>query len=513
MTFVYTLLFSLLGLIDQRRGSAIGEIQMIFSNCTGLVVACMLLPSLQLDKFKKRIYKIWTPICMILTAAACVYTWAAVEYPGQRIVTVLTIAVWSYYIVYIIQEWKEIEKAGRLKRPFFWCFVILMLLIQFSKYESTTALWYLLIFGGMYLIGIPERNREKFFQGMLNGMILWFFVQQIIAFGFRPYDYVRYKGLYSGETQNGLFYMFAYCAFLLKWIWLKKRGAKLWWQAICFFLAAGCVSFMLFTGGRAPLVASAVVTLMIYVWYDICCQKSIYRWLKHCLLFGVCLVVTFPLVYGCIRYLPTILHHPVWFEGEYVESTSVRSFDPWDSDRYISFEAALETNIGRILQILGVDMGAAKVQAAELGQPGSSRENPYALPGTDFENSVSIRKSIYAYYIQHLNLMGHEKSQSGFYIDHVTFIDHTHNMFLQTAYDNGILAGVLFLGMYLFGIFDTFRKHWEEKMICLTFLVAILGFGMFEMALIPGQITMNFIWILFCFVGDEKNGKIGDSRR
>ena len=80
----------------------------------------------------------------------------------------------------------------------------------------------------------------------LNGIILWFFVQQSIAFGFRPYDTIRYRGLYSGETQNGLFYMIVYCAFLVKWLWLREiRNTLL--CGVCFFLSAGCVSFTLYT--------------------------------------------------------------------------------------------------------------------------------------------------------------------------------------------------------------------------------------------------------------------------
>ena len=40
----YTLCIVFLGLVDQRRGSATGEIQMLFANCTGFAIAAMLAP-------------------------------------------------------------------------------------------------------------------------------------------------------------------------------------------------------------------------------------------------------------------------------------------------------------------------------------------------------------------------------------------------------------------------------------------------------------------------------------
>lgn len=529
----YMLCFFALGIIDQRRGSALGEIQMAASNCTGLVLAAMLLPSFRKGCFRHREYLWWTVIGVILSAAACIWGWQNWFYKGQWITGVLNVFVWGYLILYIWHERKNPEVSKRWRQPFFWCIAALFLLMFLSAHKGLMPLWALLIFGGFYLIGIPKESRDDFFQGMLNGIILWFFVQQIVAFGFRPYDYVRYCGLYSGETQNGLFYMIVYCAFLCKWIWAKDNKKHFVFVWGYFFLSAGSISFLLFTGGRSSLMGAAFATLALYTVHDIIWKKSFYRWMLHAAVLGLCVIITFPMVYGCIRYLPVILHHPIWFEGEYREWESVRSFDPWNSERYITFEEAVENNVGRILQMFGIDISAGedkvssfwtlRAKAAEKSEgegaasgnaePGSSPDHPFMLPGTDMNNSISIRKTIYVYYLRQLNLWGHDKEQYGFYMTELNFYEHAHNMLIQMAYDYGIAAGLLFLGLVCYSLVYFLKRGSKgpenHSWICLGFFSAIFFYGQTEMAIVPGMMTWVLIYLLFYFAGEDS--KIVDS--
>ena len=523
----YMICFAFLGLIDQRRGSAPGEVQMMFSNMTGIVIALMLVPSLDLSRFKARVYLIWTPVCLVATIALCLLGRAVWPYPLQWISGVLNFTVWSYLAIYLIKERRQPVPARRKWQPFWVCLLLMVILMQVSVREGIVPLWYLVIFGGFYLIGIPKENWKEFFDGMLNGIILWFFVQQIIAFGFRPYDYVRYRGLYSGETQNGLFYMMAYCAFLIKWIWAKEKKAPKLWSWIYFILSASCISFIIYTGGRAPLLGAGAVTFAVYVWYDLVYQKRFLKWLLHCAALGLCIVLTFPVVYGAIRYFPVILHHPVWFADEYDQNTSVHSYDPWNSNKYISFEQAVESNVGRILSLIGIDVNlwrhkltgaltGLKVYAAESAEeldpsePGDSPDNPFMLEDTDKDNSVSVRKAIYAYYWNHLNIAGHSVTGEGFYLTKDIYYGHAHNMFLQMAYNYGIPVGLLFTGLYLYSLLQVFWRKRRENVVCAVFLLAIFAFGMAEMAVIPGQITVAMIGIMFYFIGCSDEGKYGN---
>ncbi len=500
----YMFCFFALGLIDQRRGSAIGEIQMIASNCTGLVMAALVIPTLDFSKFRSKVYAVWTPACLMLTGIFIVVGVKSIVvkysglYRGQWVMAVISVAVWSYLLIYLFRERASLEIGKRIRQPFFWCMAVMFFLCLFSAHESWQPMWYLMIYGGFYFIGIPEKNREEFFVGMLNGLIMWFFVQQIVAFGFRPYDFVRYRGMYSGETQNGIFYMIVYCAFLIKWIWcVEKKQSKLL-AFLYFVLSAGCVSFLIFTGGRSSLLGAAVATLVIITWYDIVHRKRVYQWVLHGTALVLCIVLTIPVVYGCIRYLPTVLHHPIWFEGEYNDASSVRSFDPWNSERYISFEEALGTNLGRVFQIFGM-----KVHAAEMSEPGSSPDNPYILPGTNEEDSLSVRKTVYSYYTKHLNLQGHSKQKAGFYMNSETYFGHAHNMFLQMAYQYGVPVGLLFLGLCIYSVIQAVWKKNKYAFVWVTFLIAIFCYGMAEMAVVSGQITIVLVYIFFYFAGEN----------
>ena len=520
----YAMCFLLLGIIDQRRGSAVGEIQMLFSNMTGIVMALLLFPSLDCQKLRQKIYAVWTIPCIILTIAACIVGKIYWSYTGQWVTAVLSIAVWSYLVIYIVQERKVWKNREGIRQPYFWGVMILFLLMVLSAHEKTSTLWCLLIFGGFFIIGVPQSRQSDFFSGMLNGIIVWFFIQQILAFGFRPYDYVRYRGLYSGETQNGIFYMIVYCAFLAKWLWSKEKKQSRLLSVFYFLMAAGCVGFLFFTASRSGLLGAVVVTLVLITGYDIGRRKSFYGWLLHGAAMVLCVAIMIPTVYGCIRYLPTVLHHPVWYEGEYVEGESVCSYDSWDSSKYISFEEAMEDSLGRIFHAFGIDyhalfekyqsrLGVMKVHAEEISEtaenesdveePGSSPINYFMLDDVDTSDAMWAREVIYVYYWRHLNIIGHPREGQGFYTIWDRHYTHAHNVFLQIAYDYGIPAGILFIGIYLYSIFLALRMRKPEGWACAAFLLGIICFGLLEMTLTPGQITVPLMWIMFYFAGKE----------
>ena len=262
--------------------------------------------------------------------------------------------------------------------------------------------------------------------------------------------------------------------------------------------------------------------MFVFIGYDIFKRKTFYGVLLHVVTLVIAVVLTFPACYLSIRYLPTILHHPIWYEGEYVEGSSVCSFDPWNSSKYISFEDVMYSDVNRLLESIGIGsdkwsvqfqqlMQALPVHAEELNgqeiaenEAGSSPDNPFNIEELNaLSSSTDARKVIYTYYWNHLNFSGHDKEHSGFWISDYTYYGHAHNMFLQIAYDYGIIPGILFLLIYLYSLYRAFRLCLKGNWTCIVFLLAILCFGMAEMVLVSGQITIPLMAIMFYFTGRD----------
>ena len=516
----YAVCFMLLGLIDQRRGSAEGSVQMAFANLTGVAAAMLLLPSVKREFWRTKHAKIWSILCVPLLACGFFLGRKVWMYPGQWNTAVLNAALMGYAVLYVVWDREALKKKSGLQKVFFWSVMGMLLLMLLSPHGALWPLLFLCMFGSFYLIGIPKEKEETLLLGMLLGVIAWFFIQQTIAFGFRPYDYDRYRGLYSGETQSGLFYMIVFCAFTGMWLLLKKRKAKPFWRILCFLLSAGSVSFQMLTGGRSSFLGIFAGAVVAYMAYDMIVCNSFKHWIIQGMMLGICALVLFPAVYGCVRYLPTILHHPIWFQGEYREWGSVRSYDPRDSERYISFESALNVGIGRIFDLFGItlqlkdgkliftlpgDLTAHAAELGEPGEPGSSPENPYYWENSNWSDSINVRLTIYFYYAAHLNLWGHRES-GDFYISEYTVITHAHNMFLQVAYDYGVIAGVIFLVLNLWCFLRLLGRKDMAGIIGAAFLAAILVYGFAETAVTTGQITWNLLFILYYF-GMQKREK------
>ncbi|MDE5892074.1 MAG: hypothetical protein K2H45_04010, partial [Acetatifactor sp.] len=201
-----------------------------------------------------------------------------------------------------------------------------------------------------------------------------------------------------------------------------------------------------------------------------------------------------------VRWLPTILHHPIWFLDEY-SIDKVHSFDPADSWKYIELDEFLETLLGRVWGTFQASRIQNPFVLVVRAQEDINRTIELVGP-EDMDPSLNIRLSIFKAYLEDLNLLGHTQYEGHYQIEGYDYMSwHAQNVWLQAAYYYGIPTGVLFLLLTVLLL----RKHYRGMkahpdnaygiiplFICLLFF----GYGLMEIVWNIGQLIL----FLFFFV-------------
>ena len=514
---LYVLCFALLCLIDQRKGSVTGNMQLFWSNCTGLFLAPIIFSHYSIKDFGKKRYLIWAVVSLLcFTGFRGMAQRMGVEVPWPNVQLYSAFAnifVYGFLIIRTISEmW---GKPFRVKQRFISIFMCVMLLIMgLSRNDSIWPWYFLMVFGTFSFTDFSQEERKSLAYALADGIILGFFCVQGAAFVFRPYDEIRYLGMYANPNINALFYSIVYCAILVRlFFFLFEYSGKGKKTLVCIamFFSGAMWSFCLLTGCRTALLSMGAVTCVAGL-------LSLFRFRKLVALKGIgmvvglvcCIVVSFPIVYGCVRYIPAYFHHPVWFFEEYSEE-KVHSWDPMDSEKYIDMETAMEYLLERVLGITLSEgeentlvngnyrfpllcSTAEAISVEEVQEP--------LLPAE--ANSTVDRYHIYKYYVSKLNILGHLNEENGVLVDVSYYAPHAHNLYLQQAFDFGILVGVLFLvylvlnSLYLCKV--TVETKNSGNMGHLMLQVNGCVFGLFEMMWKNGYLAFTLLFLTACIM-------------
>lgn len=502
-------------IIDQRIGSCTGESQLIFSSCVALVVGIFILTHYSLRSYLLPHCAVWAVLCAIAAPAAMIWGNTHALYPGRFHTIVCILVLYGFlFIRTALALIKEKKKTG-MKPWLLGIFALLFLFFALSRYNDKWPLMYLAAFFLFYLTGFTQEEKQIFLYSIQDGIIAGFFVIQGLAFVFRPYDTLRYMGMYANTNMNALFYQAVYCAFLSKFCIMEIRPREsdsktpvfltiIKW--LCFAFAAAMWSFVFLTMCRSALLGMGTATVLAGIYcLKHTAKKRLQKGFRYVLLLAVITAAGFPAVYGAVRYLPPVFHHPVWFYNDYSEER-VHSNDPWDSPKFTAWQDVLKENLGRFWDLLpsslrnggedsvsGVlpdsqesmarkntsaaepdsnltpeDTSAAEpdsspatedASTAELGsispedafsedsQENSSGDAPSASaedsPSPELK-STSARLTIYRHYLSSLNLTGHLEQENGLQVSDDYYAPHAHNLFLQYAFNYGLPAGILF---------------------------------------------------------------------
>lgn len=518
----YTLIVLFLCIVDQRRGSASGQAQFIFVNLAGVAVCLLMFSTYRLKEFCKFPYWVWTIAYGIGAVAVTCLRGEVIRYQGQWYTALLNVWLLGLLLIrmtirYVFEKWRPNFSIKAL--VLFLGFIVLACL---SKNDSLWTWWYLFLFAMLYLTDFSPEDRKCLLNALPNGIILGFFVIQGMAFVFRPYDVLRYMGMFGNPNINALFYSLVYCAFLgkyCKYFGCEKdiKGCRFLKYIVLLFCGA-LWSLACFTMCRSAMLSMLLATVCAGVY---CLNKTRNNVVRNAVGMACGLVISIvlcaPITYCAVRYLPPLFHHPIWFGGEYSED-KVHSWDPIDSPKYVNWEQILEGLLGRWGAKTEEEPAAyiASIDADRLVAKLVASRTP--VMEYESESSVEIRNVIYHYYLRHLNLCGHANAEVGLQVSEGYWAPHAHNLFLQMAFCFGIPAGIFFVIWLGYSIAiagkKAFGKGKDSGMITLLlFYINIVAFGMLEIVWLTGQLSFALLFIMPLLIFGKDSNQLVDVKK
>ena len=416
----YTGIFAFLCICDQRRGSAPGHTQLMFVNLSWAAVLLLHFTAIRFREFLKIPYGLFTGLCIAGTVVSGFYRRGDLFFEryfvGQWYAGCLVAWLIGIFLMHGIGELihgKAKERTAGTS-AFLQGIFYLAMIVAYVLNKDLWPVLMILIFGQLYYFDRSEEDKECLLNNLSNGIILAFFLIQSQAFVFRPFDTLRYNGMYANPNMNGLFYMLVYCACLSKYCYYytKREGVKIlgpesgngavkeagkeigkeiekatgkkigkeiekatgkrinketWIRWFFLFLGASLWAFTLFTQCRSALMGMAATTAVAGIY---CLMMRRTKVIKNgiCMVGGLllCIAITLPISYLAVRYLPPFFHHPIWFEGEYSEE-KVHSWDPYDSPKFTNYQQIIESFTGRLHDANGQSV-VVEIQAPAGGR-------------------------------------------------------------------------------------------------------------------------------------------------
>lgn len=542
---LYIFCFFLFCLIDQRvkTGSGLDGWIETFRNLAGAVIALLILSHHHLNDFlKQKIpYLVWSLICVIGGAVFLYKGQSLLWFLNARIALLLSVFLMGLSVIRTFVAVFLEKRYPKLNRKFGLIWLIMMIFMVLSRSDYLWPLAYMVMFGCFYLTDYSAEEQTNLFHGMLEGIILAFFLLQGWCFAFRPYDAVRYVGVYNNCNMNALFYLLVLAAALAKLLHSYRHGGNRWLKL--FYIAGSGVvlAFIFLTISRTAWFVAVIMVFVaiMYIWRMKNAEKLYKSVVKSGLMMVCSFALMFPLVFSAVRYLPPLFHHPVWFYGEWSEK-KVHSWDKWDSEKFVSFDKLMSTSAGRVavvfealfetgtgeleadteqglhLEVEGVNMADGQIgetvsgdvqtqerEVSELQQQlyDEAYAAGYALNATEPRNPVKTRMTIYRFYSHLLNFRGHTESEQGFQILPWQRIGHAHNIYLQYGVDFGVPVLVLFTILVVGSGVNLSRRGWksrsEEYAGELIVLLVPALFGLLEYSWGSGSTTVILLFVVW----------------
>lgn len=528
-----TLSFVALCLLDQIVGSATGIYQQAMRDYTLVAVGIITLCAYRPEDFLKIPYLAWSVV--FFTLKPLVFSWIRSNIGYLPDLESMSWAIWIFGIVYIRMFYQYVieKKKPEMNWPLFGVWLIMMACMVVSQFVSgNNEVWplrFLFAFGAFYLTNYGHKDLNMLFTSLVDGVIIGFFIVQGQAWLHRPYDKIRYEGMYSNCNMNALFYLVVFFAVLCKWYQVKMKKYDLIVRLVCVLLTGILIGLIFLTMSRTSIAIVIIVSLFFLLFQVLSRRK---HKIREFMIDGVAIVLgailCFVPTYCMVRYFPALYNDPIFFEDDdnaYDMRIKVQKDDPIDSDKYVDLKTAIYETVGRYMWF--IDFGPNEiskifhlkmtVHAAELDpetagiglekeyiEPGSDSDHPMLTDPADISDPVKVRLCIYKYYIQKLNLFGHSQGENGVWVRSGYLEPHAHNLLLQMLFNFGVPVGVMFFLIIICIYAILVREIKMQRSGIRYFFAMILGgftsifvlFGIMEIDWTYGQVIFSLFFVI-----------------
>ena len=483
------------------------------------------------------------------------------RFVGRYINAVLCVIIVIRMIYYYFKESKR--KISFKVSPCFFIWIIMMLFCIISKNKSTWPIYATIMFAGLYLAPICKEEKNALVRALVDGIIINFFIYQGLALLHVPYslEHYRYRSFFSNSDCSAKFYTVSYIGFLMKYLMLKYKNTNKPIQILSILFASSMWGFLFFTMTRSGFIGMFFVTILFALIRKWLFNEKAYKTLLSGLLMLLVAIISVPIVFVAIRYIPPLRHHPI-FIGDYSEDL-VHSWDPIDSDKYVDIEdvkamyfernATGDPNDYRLYtRTMALrekycpkpeetvnesnSTEAVKVEVSELApngervisyvdgvEPGYDEAHPAYIKikyNNRLERYLGIRKYVYAYYLRISGFRGNEGEYASGWIGNGMVYTSAHNSMLDFMSRYGYIAGVLFeifqISLVIYSIVSLKNSRKEANLgVVIAGMIAIGYFtwGIFYSVVFTGEIMDTLFWLSAMLVMRSKEYNLLDREK
>lgn len=374
----------------------------------------------------------------------------------------------------------------QMSRPQWLYLTVLILFFVLFIIFRNERMWPVVLvvsFGIFYLQFGAWKKKEVLLGNIVRALVFHFIWATGYAWLHRPFvtfRTARYTHIFHTVTITATYLTMVECVAAVLFLnkFTKSRKLKDFWKEALFL---GVVStYMLFTMARTGFFAVGV--MMLFALVMMCGEKGISKIKQMGMAAAIMVaatVITLPVIFMIQRNVPAIVSEPYLYDIESYPDEVLRG-RKIDSVEFM--------RVGRLIdvfaeKIFGIPEGTFDIYGeiaayneeygivAQVGQKDAGEQNismfdgrqlpvqeseliaslVYHAPGTGERDSQDIdytngRIDIYRSYLEQLNLTGH--IEMGALLQDGSIATHAHNIYLQVAYDHGIIVGIVFI---LFG--------------------------------------------------------------